>query len=75
MLQGIMYGFLAGILTLALFYPILIWIGPETAAFFEVNLYDYYLENFRMIFGVIVGIGVVLGLISSTLAIARYLRT
>jgi cell division transport system permease protein len=75
MLQGIMYGFLAGLLTLALFYPILIWIGPETAAFFEVNLFDYYLENFRMIFGVIVGIGVVLGLISSTLAIARYLRT
>lgn len=75
MLQGIMYGFLAGLLTLALFYPILIWIGPETAAFFEVNLFDYYLENFRMIFVVIVGIGVVLGLISSTLAIARYLRT
>jgi len=75
MLQGIMYGFLAGLLTLALFYPILIWIGPETAAFFEVNLFDYYLENFRMIFGVIVGIGVALGLISSTLAIARYLRT
>jgi len=75
MLQGIMYGFLAGILTLALFYPILIWIGPETAAFFEVNLFDYYLENFRRIFLVIVGIGVVLGLVSSTLAIARYLRT
>ena len=75
MLQGSMYGFLAGLLTLALFYPILIWIGPETAAFFEVNLFDYYLENFRMIFGVIVGIGVALGLISSTLAIARYLRT
>lgn len=75
MLQGIMYGFLAGLLTLALFYPILIWIGPETAAFFEVNLFDYYLENFQMIAGVIVGIGVILGLVSSTLAIARYLRT
>jgi len=75
MLQGVMYGFLAGLLTLALFYPILIWIGPETEAFFEINLFDYYLENFRMIFGVIVGIGVVLGLVSSTLAVARYLRT
>lgn len=75
MLQGVMYGFLAGLLTLAIFYPILIWIGPETAAFFEVNLFDYYKENFRLIFGVIVGIGVVLGLLSSTLAVARYLRT
>ena len=75
MLQGIMYGLLAGILTLAIFYPILIWIGPETAAFFEVNLFDYYLNNFSMIFAVIVGTGVVLGLVSSTFAVARYLRT
>ena len=75
MLQGVMYGLLAGILTLAIFYPILIWIGPETAAFFEVNLFDYYLNNFSMIFAVIVGTGVVLGLVSSTFAVARYLRT
>lgn len=75
MLQGIMYGLLAGILTLMLFYPILIWIGPETAAFFEINLFDYYMTNFKTIFGVIVGIGVGLGLASSTLAVARYLRT
>jgi cell division transport system permease protein len=75
MLQGIMYGLLAGLFTLALFYPILIWVGPETAAFFEINLFDYYMTNFRTIFGVIVGIGVGLGLVSSTLAVARYLRT
>lgn len=75
MLQGIMYGLLAGLLTLALFYPILIWVGPETAAFFEINLFDYYMANFKTIFGVIVGIGVGLGLVSSTLAVARYLRT
>jgi cell division transport system permease protein len=75
MLQGVMYGLLAGLLTLALFYPILIWVGPETAAFFEINLFDYYMTNFKTIFGVIVGIGVGLGLVSSTLAVARYLRT
>jgi cell division transport system permease protein len=75
MLQGIMYGLLAGLLTLALFYPILIWVGPETAAFFEINLFDYYMANFKNIFGVIVGIGVGLGLVSSTLAVTRYLRT
>ncbi|MCA9368228.1 FtsX-like permease family protein, partial [Candidatus Kaiserbacteria bacterium] len=75
MLQGIMYGFIAGILALAVFYPMLVWLGPKTAAFFEVNLFDYYLNNFGMIFGVIVGTGVVLGLISSTFAVARYLRT
>lgn len=75
MLQGIMYGLIAGLLTLALFYPLLLWIGPQTAAFFEINLLEYYLSNFQTIFGIIVGIGVVLGLISSTWAVTRYLRT
>lgn len=75
MLQGVMYGFLAGILSLALFYPIMIWLGPRTEAFFELNLLTYYLQNFGHIFFVLVGIGIVLGFVSSTLAIARYLRT
>lgn len=75
MLQGVMYGFLAGILTLIIFYPITVWLGPRTEAFFELNLLDYYLSNFGYFFLVLVGIGVVLGLVSSTLAIARYLRT
>jgi len=75
MLQGIMYGFIAGLLALLIFYPLLIWIGPGTETFFEINLFDYYVQNFGDIFGIIVGIGVVLGLVSSTLAVARYLRT
>lgn len=75
MLQGIMYGFISGVLALLLFYPLLVWVGPRTAAFFELNLFDYYLVHFGEIFGVLVGIGVVLGLVSSTLAVARYLRT
>lgn len=75
MLQGIMYGFIAGLLSLFLFYPLLIWIGPRTETFFEINLLTFYVQNFGPIFGMLVGIGVVLGLVSSTLAVARYLRT
>lgn len=75
MLQGMMYGFVAGVLSLLMFYPLLVWLGPRTEAFFELNLFDYYIMNFGMIFGILVGIGIVLGLVSSTLAVARYLRT
>jgi len=75
MLQGIMYGFIAGIFALLLFYPILIWLGPRTQAFFELNLFDYYMTNFGEIFLVLVGTGIILGVLSSTLAVARYLRT
>jgi cell division transport system permease protein len=75
MLQGIMYGFISGVVALLLFYPLLVWVGPRTEAFFEFNLFDYYMIHFGEIFGVLVGIGVVLGLVSSTMAVARYLRT
>ncbi|MCA9357159.1 ABC transporter permease [Candidatus Nomurabacteria bacterium] len=75
MLQGIMYGFISGVLALLLFYPLLVWVGPRTEAFFELNLFNYYIAHFGEIFGLLVGIGVVLGLVSSTLAVARYLRT
>jgi cell division transport system permease protein len=75
MLQGIMYGFIAGLLALLLFYPILVWLGPRTEAFFELNLFNYYVTNFGEIFVVLIGIGIILGVVSSTLAVARYLRT
>jgi cell division transport system permease protein len=75
MLQGFMYGFIAGILVLLIFYPILLWIGPGAAEFFEIDLLAYYGQNFGYIFFVLVGIGVTLGLVSSTLAVARYLKT
>lgn len=74
MLQGIMYGLVAGVFALLLLYPILVWIGPSTEAFFELNLFTYFIDNFAHIFLVLVGIGIALGLVSSILAIARYLR-
>jgi len=74
MLQGIMYGVISGILALAILYPIMIWIGPATAEFFEFDLYAYFISNFSSLFLTIVGIGVALGLVSSVLAITRYLR-
>jgi len=75
MLQGIMYGFISGVLALLLFYPLLVWLGPRTEAFFDLNLFTYYMAHFGEIFGLLVGIGIVLGLLSSTFAVARYLRT
>ncbi len=75
MLQGIMYGFISGVLALLLFYPLLTWLGPRTEAFFELNLFTYYIAHFGEIFLVLTAIGIVLGLVSSTFAVARYLRT
>ncbi len=74
MLQGVMYGIVSGVLTLLILYPTVLWLGPGTEVFFSVNIFTYFVTNFGYLFAVLVGSGVVLGMVSSTLAIARYLR-
>lgn len=73
-LQGIMYGIIAGVLTLLILYPIVLWVGPATETFFQFNIFNYYLSHFGYLFLVIVGTGIMLGALSSILAIARYLK-
>jgi len=73
-LQGVMYGLIAGVLALLIAYPVVLWIGPATETFFQFNIFSYYVSNFGSLFGTVVGIGIVLGALSSILAIARYLR-
>ncbi len=73
-LQGVMYGLVSGILALLVLYPIVVWLGPATEAFFQFNIFTYFVSEFGRLFFVLVGVGVVLGMVSSALAIARYLR-
>lgn len=73
-LQGVMYGLIAGILTLLILYPAVLWIGPKTEAFFLFNIFDYFVSHFGYLFLVLVGSGIILGMVSSALAITRYLR-
>lgn len=73
--EGVMYGVVAGIIVVALFYPITLWMGPFTERFFgSINIFDYYLSNFGQIFLLLLGAGVILGAISSYLAVRRYLQ-
>lgn len=75
MLQGIMYGVASGVLALLILYPIVLWIGPKTENFFQFNIFTYFVSEFSQIFTVLVGVGIIIGMISSLLAVARYLRT
>lgn len=72
--QGALYGIMAGVLTLILLYPIAYYLGPSTDAFFGLNIFRYYLSDFGRIFSVVMGSGVGLGIVSSAVAISRYLR-
>lgn len=73
--SGILFGVVSSLLTLALFYPLTYYLGDSTENFFSgLNLFRYYLSHFSEFFLIIVGSGVVLGAISSFLAVRRYLN-
>ncbi len=72
---GALYGFVSGIVTLVLFYPLTLWLGRTTESFFVgLNVFQYYTANFGEIFLVIVLSGVAIGSISSFLAVRKYLN-
>ncbi len=72
--EGVLYGLVAGFLTLILFYPITYWLKNTTQTFYGgVDLLHYFVANFVQIFLVVILSGVVLGAISSYLAVRKYL--
>ncbi len=74
-ITGAMYGLFSAIFVLALLYPITYWIGPKISeAFFDMNVFSYYLVNFGQMFSVILSAGIIIGSISSFLAVNRYIK-
>ncbi len=72
--EGILYGLTSGIIVLFLFYPIALYLGPITENFFGTfNVLTFYISEFDMLFKYIVGSGILLGAVSSYLAVRRYL--
>jgi cell division transport system permease protein len=74
-IEGIMYGLIAGVVTLLLMYPVALWLGNSTEQFFgNINIFKYYIAHFPLFFAVIMGSGITLGAVSSFLAVRRYLK-
>jgi len=72
--EGAICGSIASVITVVLFWPITAWLGHNMTNFLGINMYNYYLSNFFQIFLIILLSGVFLGMISSFLAIRRYLN-
>jgi cell division transport system permease protein len=73
--EGVIYGVAAALIVLALFYPLTLWIGPFTERFFgAINIFSYYTANFGQMFLILMGAGIILGAVSSYLAVRRYLK-
>ncbi|HAO64907.1 TPA: hypothetical protein DCQ44_02915 [Candidatus Taylorbacteria bacterium] len=71
---GVMYGLVAAFLTIILLYPIMFYVRGFTTAFAGVDLLQYYLRHFGEIFLLLIGSGILIGGVSSYLAVKRYLK-
>lgn len=72
--EGILYGSIASLVTLILFLPITFWFGKSLTEFLGVNMFSYFLNNIFEIFGIILVSGILICVFSSLLAIRRYLK-
>ncbi len=75
MVEGILYGLIASIITIILFLPVIAFLSPKLIGFLPgIELSSYFYSNFWEIFFLQTLIAVVLGVISSLIAMRRYLR-
>lgn len=73
--EGIIYGIVAALIAVGLFYPITLTIKNYTQELYGgVDLFTYYISNFTEIFLVIFLSGIALGSVSSIFAVRKYLK-
>lgn len=74
LIEGVIYGTISTLITLILFWPATFWLGRNMTDFLGINMYNYYVTNFLQIFAILLLSGIILGIISSSLAIRKYLN-
>jgi hypothetical protein len=61
-------------LATVIFFPVTKWLGNNMAEFLGINMFNYFKENLLQLFFIMIVSGIVIGSISSSLAVAKYLR-
>ena len=74
MIEGTIYGITATIITLLIFWPVTAWLGHSMTDFLGIDMYQYFLSSFFQIFVILLLSGIILGIISSFLAVRKYLN-
>lgn len=77
-IEGLMYGIFASILAFAALLPLLKFAGPKLQEFFEIqtstSLLEFFLDNAFVNLALLLVVGLVIGAISSVIAIRRHLK-
>ena len=75
LIQGVISGFFAALVTLLIFIPLVYSLSPKMEVFFPgLNLFGYFINNFFLIFLIQILTGIGVGVISSIIAIRKYLK-
>jgi len=73
--EGIIAGIISVFISIGILYPLVLWVKNATEGVYGgINMVAYYVDNFIEIFLVLLVAGLLLGVISSFLAIRRYLK-
>jgi len=73
--QGVLYGVIAAILSVGIIAPMIYFSAPYLKMVMpEINLWTYFLSNLLPMLGYQIGFGIVLGTISSIIAVRKYLN-
>jgi cell division transport system permease protein len=74
MVEGMLYGFFAWLLSIVIFLPLTYFLSKSITSVIGVNLYQYYLGHFFTVGLLVLFIGLFLGVVSSLIAVRRYLN-
>jgi len=73
--QGILYGLIAGILSIAFIAPLIYFSNPYIKMITpEINLWNYLMANLVSLTGYQIFFGILLGAVSSFIAVRKYLK-
>lgn len=73
--EGVLYGIISSLVTLGILYPIFYFLSPKLSGFLPIeDLFGYFQSNVWSFLVLLLGIGIVLGVVSSLIAIRKYLR-
>lgn len=74
--EGVLYGVISCLLTVGILYPAFYFISPKLSSFLPIeDFFVYFQSNLWALLGVLLGLGVILGVLSSYFAVRKYLKT
>lgn len=74
-IEGVLYGIVSSLITLAILYATIWFVSPKISGFLPISdVFSYFWANFWEFLVLLLGTGIILGVVSSFLAIRKYLK-